>query len=107
MENKNEKIISLLQLAFKANKIALGHDAVIRLLIKKKVFLLLLAKDLSENSISSISKHIKNNEVEIIKWGNKDIYFQIFNKYTGIVAILDLNFKSGIKNHFTNSTKEG
>ena len=97
----NDKVVTLLQLAMKANKVVFGHDAVVRLISKKKVLLLLVANDLSKNSYQSIFKYADSSHIDILNMGNKEFYFQIFGKYTGIIGILDENFKSGIKKHFS------
>ena len=101
MDDIYQRIKSLLQIAFKANKVALGHDSVVRLLVKKKVLLLILANDLSENSYLSVTKYTKDSFIDIINLENKEFYFQIFGKYTGIVGILDENFKNGLKKLFS------
>ncbi|MCL2064674.1 MAG: ribosomal L7Ae/L30e/S12e/Gadd45 family protein [Candidatus Cloacimonetes bacterium] len=102
MDSIKEKIIPLLQLAMKAKKIALGHDHVMRLVQKKKVFLLIVASDLSKNSYQSVIKYTDKQHIDIVSWENKDFYFQLFGKYTGIVGILDKNFSNGIKKLFSN-----
>jgi len=101
-----DKITTLLQFAFKANKLALGHDPVLRGIYKNKVHLVLYADDLSENSITSISRvldkrniEITNNrkKIDMIKYGNKDYFYQIFGKNVGVVGVLDDNFKNGMR----------
>ena len=101
-----DKITTLLQFAFKANKLALGHDPVLRGIYKNKVHLVLYADDLSENSITSISRvldkrniEITNNrkKIDMIKYGNKDYFYQIFGKSVGVVGVLDVNFKNGMR----------
>ena len=108
MEQKetSEKITTLLQFAFKANKLALGHDPVLRGIYKNKVQMVLYADDLSDNSISSISRVLENRNIEkknnrkkidMIKYGNKDYFYQIFGKSVGVVGVLDDNFKNGMR----------
>ena len=98
------KLITVLQFAHKANKLAFGHDAVIRAISKKKARLILTATDLSENSYISIKRTIEEiltPKTEIIKWGNKEKYYEIFGKQIGIVAILNENFQKGFKKHLS------
>lgn len=96
-----EKIINLLHFAYKANKVVFGHDSVIRLIEKNKVLLVLTAEDLSENSFKSLENYALQAKINIIKIGKKEDYSQFTGKTTGIVGILDENFKSGIIKHFS------
>ena len=95
----DEKLATLLQFALKANKVVLGHDIVMRSILKKKAQLIICANDLSENSFQSISKC--QNSIEMIKWGTKSLFYDIFGKPIGIIGILDENFKNGIKKQFS------
>ena len=96
-----DKITTLLQFAFKANKLALGHDPVLRGIYKNKVQLILYAGDLSDNTISSISRVLDKREnkkkIDMIKYGNKDYFYQIFGKNVGVVGVLDNNFNNGMR----------
>ncbi|MCL2063754.1 MAG: ribosomal L7Ae/L30e/S12e/Gadd45 family protein [Candidatus Cloacimonetes bacterium] len=105
--NNETKLISLLQIAFKANKLVYGYDSVLRKLLKKKVYLLILAKDLSESNYQSMTKHALNMKIDVIHWGNKDFYFQILGRYSGILGILDQSFKNGILTHIKVLEMEG
>jgi ribosomal protein L7Ae-like RNA K-turn-binding protein len=97
----NEKIETLLQLAFKANKLVFGHDAVLRFFDKKKIEMIIVAEDLSRHSLNSIKRRTEGNLIEIITWGSKALYFRLFGKEIGIIGILDKHFKSGLKGHFS------
>ena len=96
-----DKITTLLQFAFKANKLALGHDPVLRGIYKNKVRLVLYADDLSDNSVSSISnvldKRENKNKIDMIKYGNKDYFYRVLGKSVGVVGVLDDNFKNGMR----------
>jgi ribosomal protein L7Ae-like RNA K-turn-binding protein len=103
-EISEKKISTLLQFALKANKLALGHDSVSRGIYKNKVRMVLYADDMSVNTISSINRLLikrnieqKKNQIEMIKYKNKDYFYQLFGKYVGVVGILDVNFRNGLK----------
>ena len=92
----NEKIITLLQFAKKSGSVVLGHDAVIKMVRTRKVYYILIADDLSENTIHSVLKTASMNKVTVDKFGNKELFLSIFGKYTGIIGITDENFKKGL-----------
>jgi len=104
-----EKMTTLLQIAFKANKLVLGHDPVLRGLYKNRVQMVLYADDLSDNSFSSINNVInkanKKRKIDMIKYRNKDYFYQIFGKNVGVVGILDNNFKKGMMDTLTDHSK--
>ena len=106
MEDRKNRLKTLLQLALKANKLAFGHDFVVRLIEKRKVALLLIANDIGKSSYQSIIKHVTDMNIDIIKFGTKDDYYQILGKNTAIIAVLDINFRNGIRNLFSNENKE-
>ena len=105
--NKDEiddKIMKILQFAKKANKLIFGHDVIVKHIKKNKPVLIITAIDLSSNSFLSIDKYIKNaDNVKIcqICWGTKDLFSQLSGKLTGIIGVIDENFKSGLLKHFS------
>ena len=101
MIDKDEKIITLLRFSIRSASVVTGHDAVIRQIEKKKVSLIILAKDLSLNTKKNIDIYAKRYNIDLINWGSKNLYQQIFGKMTGIIGILDINFKKGLMEHFS------
>ena len=101
MSEKNEKIRTLLQLSIRSGNVVTGHDAVVRQIEKRRVSLLILAKDLSLNTKKNIEIYANKYNIDLISWGNKEQYQQIFGRITGIIGILDINFKKGIMEHFS------
>ena len=99
--DRTEKIVTMLQLAKKSGKLIFGHDAVLKQIKKKKVEMIILALDLSENSRTSIYKNAENCLIDIVAWGTKDLFEKIFGKLVGIIGVTDINFKSGLKEHFS------
>ena len=96
-----EKIKTMLQFAKKSGKVVLGHDAVIKQVKKQSVSFILIAEDLSQNTIESIKKNTEKCKINMVKFGNKELFLNIFEKYTGIVGIKDENFIKGIKKHLS------
>ena len=105
-EDQRDKIVALLQFARKANKLILGHDAALKNIKNKKVEMIILALDLSENRQKSIRENTKGLEIDIVNWGTKDLFEQIFDKYVGIISITDTNFKNGLKQYFSSKRQE-
>jgi ribosomal protein L7Ae-like RNA K-turn-binding protein len=96
-----QKILTLLHFAYKANKLIYGHDSVLRFMKNKKINLVLVAEDLSKNSFQSIYEQSIQENIELISIGSKSAYSQLTGKLTGIIGVLDDNFKSGIIKHFS------
>ena len=88
-----QKISTLLQFAQKSNSLIFGHDNVVKHIKKKKVCLVIIATDLSENTIRSLEK---KTSIQTIRWGSKELFDELLGKYTGIIGICDENFKKGI-----------
>ena len=96
-----DKVKTLLQFAKKSGKVVLGHDAVIKQVKKQSVGFILIAEDLSQNTIESLRKNTENSKINMVKFGSKGLFLNIFEKYTGIVGITDGNFIKGIKKHLS------
>ena len=96
MIEKSEKIATLLQIAVKAKQLVFGHDAVLKLIVKKKVLLVILAEDLGRTSHQSIIKHAEQGKIDTLIMGTKNSYYKVLGINTGIIGILDKNFKRGI-----------
>ena len=94
-----EKIKDILNLAIKAHQVVVGREPVLRLIKKNKVYLVIIAQDLSNNSYHSLIKNIKGPLPEIRRWETKSFYQQLFGKEVGIIGITDCNFKQGLIKH--------
>lgn len=95
----NQKIISMLGLARRAGKLFMGHDAVNKALIEKRVKLLLFCNDVSPRLIKEFEKTIQLHAVDV-KIAKTDIsmdeiYYGIGRK-AGVLALDDENFASKI-----------
>jgi len=93
--DSRQRVTALLHFAKKAGQIVYGFDAVVKQIHKNRVCLLLLATDLSGGTQGKIRKIAQGKDV--ILWGDMELYYQIMQKHTGILAITSENFKHGIK----------
>ena len=97
-ETETEKgINSLLQLCMKAGKLVCGIDATLRLLSRKKIFMIIYSKDLAANSRHKILGKCAEKEIPTYCYSTKLKLGKLFNRReTGILSISDRNFASGI-----------
>jgi len=93
----HDKIATLLRFAKKSGNIINGYDAVELQVKKKKVFLILLAADLSESRAADVRRFAGN--IEVVVWGDKGTYLEILGKHTGIIGIIDESFTKGITDY--------
>jgi len=93
----SSKLESLVGLARRAGKVAVGTAAVEEALLKKKVRLVLLAEDVSPNTEERVLRLAKTSGVPVLKTGTKSAWGALFRrKELGLLAILDTNFAKGI-----------
>ena len=84
-------------LASKAGKIVSGSDAVEEMIIKKKVFLIIIAKDASQKTAERFKRIAKENNIQPYIYGNIDDNSKaIGKKNKAIIAIKDKNFSDAI-----------
>lgn len=97
--DKNEKVITLLQLAQKAGKLICGFDSVSRSMHKGNIKLIILSKDLSLHTRKRIVSLNQTLNIPIAIWGEKRLSLAFIHKETGIIAVTDTNFKNGLLKH--------
>ena len=68
----NKKIISYLGFAKKSGNLMAGVNTCTFALSKKKVKLMILAEDISENSEKKIMKEIRKHGVKYVKYGTSE-----------------------------------
>ena len=89
----NNKILGLLGLCTKAGGICFGTDACIDLIMKKKIKLMIIAKDVSERTRNNIQKICKENDTKIIFFGTiEEISRAIGKDNKAIIGIKNKNF---------------
>ena len=62
----NERILSYLGLARKANRVSLGHDASLASVLTGKALLVLLAQDVSDRLRREFSRAVSDRNIQII-----------------------------------------
>ena len=93
MEVKKNKVFSYLGFAAKARKLATGYNTCIYMMEKKKVKLILLAEDLSANSLKKMAAAAQGQGVPYRIYGTVDrLSHETGNVKKGIYGILDENF---------------
>lgn len=101
------KLASMISLARKAGKLALGFDAAKEALQKKKAGLVLCAKDLSPKTRKEIVLVCEKNQCAFsdVPFEMDEIWFMI-GKRTGILAVCDENFAKQLMQLIDQATKE-
>lgn len=98
---QEEKILRLLGLARRAGAVIWGLDATIAAMNDKKVFFLILAKDIGKNTEKKIqrilveSEFVKENVCQISSAEN--LGFVTGGKARAILGITDVNFAKGMQ----------
>jgi len=91
------KIYSMLGLCIKAGKLAYGSDMVINNIKKKKVKLIILSEDASENTKKKFIELANENNLKIIIFGKKeDLNQKIGEENKVVFGVLDENFSKSI-----------
>ncbi len=102
------KIKTLLGLAIRARKLAIGASAVDANIRKRAVRLILLANDAGANTERKICNQLETHEVKcpIIRYQTKDEIGAILNRTdVSVVGVLDRNFAAGIAGHARDGQK--
>ena len=92
-----DKIHGLMGLAMRAGKIAFGTEQVIEAIERKKAFLVIIAKDISENSKKKMINTCEKNKIQYIEYGTiQDNSKAIGKQNKAVIAIKDENFSKEI-----------
>lgn len=94
------KALTLLGFAAKAGKITYGSDGCFIGLQKKKIHLILMASDTSENTAEKIERACNKAGVHCIKCFNRETLSEAVGKYNKVVlGITDASFSDKIKEY--------
>lgn len=89
----NEKLLSLMGIARKAGRLSLGYDPAEEAMRKGKSKLLLIAKDVSERTLKSITAAAQQTGTRIILTDiTMDAFGAAVGKRSGIVSVNDRGF---------------
>ena len=84
-------------LASRAGKVAYGADRVKELILKKKVYLVIIAEDASINTREKFTNYATENNVKIMIYGSiNENSNSIGKKNKAIIGILNKNFSDEI-----------
>lgn len=94
----NNKVYGLLGLATKAGKIAFGTDSCLDMISKKKVKLVIVAKDSSQRTIDNFKKRCIENDIDFYIFGEKDDLSKAIGKLNKtVIGVKDKNLAGAIK----------
>ena len=92
-----KKVDSYLGFAAKSRNLVSGYHTCLHAIKQKKLKLLILSEDLSENTVKKLSKLSKEYEVPLRVYGNIEEISKITgNRERGVFGITDLNFADAI-----------
>ncbi|MGN1320924.1 MAG: L7Ae/L30e/S12e/Gadd45 family ribosomal protein [Acutalibacteraceae bacterium] len=94
----NNKVLTLLGFAAKANKLSYGFDAVYTALSKKKSKLVLIAYDVSPKSKKEVlffSDKFKTKAVVLDEYDMETVSHAVGHK-CGIISVNDISFSDGL-----------
>lgn len=106
MSNSNNNYLtSMLGFAQKAGKLSSGNVAVLNAVNKNKAKLVIIAEDISDNSIDKLGEKCKMNKIPIIIFGTKDsLGHYIGKELRAVVSVNDQNFAKSILNKWEGET---
>ncbi len=107
MINNNEKIFGLIGLAARARKICFGADSVEQEIKKKKVYLVIIAKDSSDKTKSKFINLCESYNIEYVVIGDIDKISKTIGKVNkAIVGIKEQNLASQINKKYIDMNKK-
>ncbi|ABY92932.1 LSU ribosomal protein L7AE [Thermoanaerobacter thermohydrosulfuricus] len=100
---KNDRFHSMLGISKKAGKLVSGNYSVDKYLKLKKVFLVVLATDVSKNTFKKFATMCERNKVPYIVYSTKELLAKaIGREMVGVIGITD----EGLANVLLDAAKE-
>ena len=91
--NSQQKIINLLTICRRAGKAVIGFDAVCEAIKKKQAFCVMVASDISANTLKEISFLCNKYNVKLLSTSiTKNEYSFYLRKQTAVIAVCDGGF---------------
>jgi len=108
MSNEMQKLLNAISMCRRAGKLAVGYDAVIKLLDANSAQLVLFASDFSATTREKIISRTKQKKAKlrILPLTMDDIWFGM-GKRSGILATGDINFAAMIAKAADNASEGG
>ena len=95
----NQQWLNFLGLALSASAVITGEQMVVQAIQSKKVHLVILAEDISYNTLKKVTDKCKFYEVDWIQKANSDeIGHALGKEFRKVVGITDRNFAKALKN---------
>lgn len=92
------KVYGLLGISMKAGKVVLGTDSTMDMISRKKIRLVIVAKDSSERTINHFKEKCKKFNVPIYIFGDKENLSKSIGKDNkAVIGIKDKNLAEAIK----------
>jgi ribosomal protein L7Ae-like RNA K-turn-binding protein len=92
-----QKFLTMLGFAMKSGKIITGDDTCEMFMKKRKIKLLIVADDASENTKDKFRFLTKQNEVQLIEISTKEELSQAIGKYNrAVIGITDRKFANSL-----------
>jgi len=93
-----KKVDSYLGFAAKSRNLVSGYQTCLHAIKQKKLKLLILSEDLSENTVKKLSKLSKENEIPLRIYGkSEELSKTTGSQERGVFGITDVNFADVIK----------
>ncbi len=97
MSKLSKNLDSMLGFAQRAGKISSGTQAAEKSIIKDKAKLIIVAMDISDNSIKGIREKCKLKGIPIIQYSTKEYLGHVIGKeFRAVISIDDQNFAKAI-----------
>ena len=98
MNPQEHKVYGLLGLAMKAGKVSFGTESCFDMLNRKKIEILLIAKDASERTINNFSTQCKEKKIPYYIWGTREKLSQAIGKENKtVLGIREKNFAQAVE----------
>ncbi len=92
-----KKVDSYLGFAAKSRNLVSGYHTCLHTMKQRKLKLLILSEDLSENTVKKLSKASKENEIPIRIYGKTEELSKVTgSQERGVFGITDVNFADAI-----------
>ncbi len=102
-----DKILSLLGLSRRANRLVYGFDPVQKAIIEKKARLILTASDFSHNSEKKIRAFAEERNITILSLPyDKEALSRSVGHHCGVVAVTDDGFSDKLQQLITTANDE-
>ncbi|MDK2877526.1 MAG: hypothetical protein PWR06_242 [Thermoanaerobacteraceae bacterium] len=87
---KPSDVLSLLGISQKARKLVSGQDSVERAIISKRVFLIIVSEDSSDNTKKRFSNMANSRNIPVVVWGNaRDLGKSIGKEERKVLGLTD------------------